>query len=391
MSLSKFTNVKMTAIATVVPEHEINIYDEAQYYGNSVKKIDRMRKMVGFYKRRTIDDNSTAADLGICAARKLIKNYEVDVSTIDALVNVTQTPDYSSPATAFFMHDKLGLSKGTPAFDINEGCPGFVYGMWVVSSLIQSGVCKRVLLICADMPSVGIPIDDRNSAPIFGDAGSAILCEYSKEAVDSYYNIEVQSDGFESIIGPSTGKRFLLSSKNIYDYINRLETIAADPLINEKGNEISFFSGYLDGLSVFDFTMNVVPKNIKELLEWANISKEDIGMLCLHQANKQIVQTISQAVGFEDERAPYSVFETYGNNTMCSVPSVICENLKEKSANEKVQILASGFGNGLSCASCILTLDHIYNGGITNYERPEYYKTMEEFIEYWKNKFRGVK
>mgnify|MGYP001113070185 CR=1 FL=1 len=240
MGLSKFTNVKISAIATVVPEHEINIYDETQYYGNSVKKIDRMRKMVGFHKRRTIDDNSTAADLGICAARRLIQNNQVDITKIDALVNVVQEPDYAKPATAFFIHNKLGMNKNTPAIDVNEGCPGFVYGMWLVSSLIQSRACNRVLLVCSDSPSVAIPLDNRNSAPIFGDAGSAILCEYSEDLINSYYNIEVQSDGFESIITPTSGRRFL-HDNNINQRISFFQEIVEDTLTNQNGQEVSFF------------------------------------------------------------------------------------------------------------------------------------------------------
>ena len=62
MSLFEFKNVKISGISVVIPEKEINIYDEAEYYNNSVKKIDRMRKMVGFYKRRVADDTTTAAD-----------------------------------------------------------------------------------------------------------------------------------------------------------------------------------------------------------------------------------------------------------------------------------------------------------------------------------------
>lgn len=387
MSLSKFTNVKISGISVVVPEKEIDIYDEAQYYDNSIKKIDRMRKMVGFHKRRVVNDNTTAADLGICAARKLIRNLNINTSEIDMILNITQRPDYMQPATAFFIHQKLNLPINAPAIDVNEGCAGFVYGMWLASTMIQSGACKKVLLVCADTPSVGIPIDDRNEAPIFGDAGSAILCEYSDKETISFYNIETLSDGFEAIISPTTGMRFL--QNKFSPDLNALEKLQNDKIVTDKGYEKNIFSGHLNGLAVFDFTINFVPQNINKLLEFANIENKNIHTLCLHQANKQIVQSISKAVNFEEEKAPYSVFEKYGNNTMCSIPSIICENLKDESSKNKIQILASGFGNGLTAASCILTLDHIYNDGISDYEKPEYYKTNEEFITYWKNKLKG--
>lgn len=285
MSLSKFSNVKIAGISVVVPENEINIYDEIQYYDNSIKKVDRMRKMVGFHKRRVVNDNTTSSDLGICAARKLINNYNIDVSSIDALLNVTQKPDYMQPATAFFIHQKLNLAENAPAIDINEGCAGFVYGMWTASSMIQSGACKKVLLICADTPSVGISIEDRNTASIFGDAGSAILCEYSEDEVISYYNIESKSDGFEAIISPTTGMRFLHNKFQLN--LELLKKLEDDKITTAQGNEINIFSTYLNGLAVFDFTINFVPKNINKLMEYAQIDRSEIDALCLHQANKQ--------------------------------------------------------------------------------------------------------
>ena len=94
MAFSQFRRVAVKGISVVLPPKEICIYDEAQYYDNNVKKIDRMRKMVGFWKRRVVDENTTPADLAIDAAKKLIEGTQTDKDTIDALVFVTQSPDY---------------------------------------------------------------------------------------------------------------------------------------------------------------------------------------------------------------------------------------------------------------------------------------------------------
>ena len=388
MTLTKFSHAKIVGISTVVPEKEINIYDEAQYYGNSIKKIDRMRKMVGFHKRRVADNTTTASDLGICAARNLIKEMDLDVSTIDAIVNVVQKPDFDAPASAYFIHQKLGLSQNAPAFDINNGCSGFVYGMWVVSQMIESGANKRILLVCADTPSVGIDIADRNSAPLFGDAGSAILVDYSEEEINSYYNIETLSEGFEAIINPFVGYRFRIDFKDEND-VNLLKEVRNRTYISSSGSEVSYYNGHLDGISVFDFTINFVPQNLSKCIEYAGLKNEDIHTLCLHQANKQIVEGIANAINMPLEKAPYYAFENYGNNTMCSIPTTLCSVLKETTENEKITIAGCGFGNGLTSASCVLTLDKIFNTGVKEYVRPEYYKTREEFINYWDKKIKG--
>ena len=107
MGLSTFKHVKISGISVVVPEKEINIYDEAEYYDNSVKKVDRMRKMVGFWKRRVATKEQTALDYAYNAATNLINEMKIDVSTIDALIYVVQKPDWLGPVNAYFLHHKL--------------------------------------------------------------------------------------------------------------------------------------------------------------------------------------------------------------------------------------------------------------------------------------------
>lgn len=224
MAIKKFKHVRISGLEVVIPEKEINIYDEVQYYDNSTKKIDRMRKMVGFYKRRVADNTTTSADLAYDAATKLIKELKIDKSTIEALVFICQQPDVIAPSTAYFIHDKLGLSDDCIATDINQGCVGWLFGLFMVSQMIESGTYKRVLLLNGDTPSVGIDPANRDAAPIFGDAGTATLLEYSDVEIESAYNIETKSRGFEAIVSPFSGKRFRydFSSDEDFELLNKL-------------------------------------------------------------------------------------------------------------------------------------------------------------------------
>ncbi len=382
MTKSKFNHVKITGISTVVPEREINIYNESQYYDNSIKKIDRMRKIVGFHKRRVVDEGTTASDLCIQAAETLLEEMEIDTKTIDALIFVVQRPDHSAPATAYYIHNKLNLPESCIAFDIRQGCPGWVYGMFVASSMIESKAAKRILLLAGDTPSVGVDQADRNTAPVFGDGGSATLLEYSEKENNSYFNITVKSDGYEAIIKPASGYRLPLKfNEEDKDLLEYIETPA--------GNKNRLVDLHMDGIAVFNFTMNCVPENIEELIQFADISKENISYLMLHQANKQIVQTVSSKVGFDEEKAPYKSFEELGNQSITSIPIAMSFNIKEKLENKNNKILCSGFGNGLAVASCILNIDNIYCSGIRDYKKDINHKTRQEYIDYWKEKIKG--
>lgn len=386
--IAQFKHVKISGILTVVPEKEINIYDEVQYYGNSVKKVDRMRKMVGFYKRRVAENYITAADLGFDAARKLIEKMHLDKNSIDALVFVVQQPDVMAPATAYFLHQKLGLSDDCIATDINQGCVGWVYGLYMVSNMIESGVHKRVLLINADTPSNGIDPANRNLAPIFGDAGTATLLEFNAQEILSTYAINTKSYGYDALVSPFTGAKarvFTLLRDN-YALIEKLKK--QDDFVRSKFNK-TILDGYMDGLAVFDFTINCVPENIKNLLDYLHLTVDDIGALCLHQANKQIVQSVAAAAGFDETdevKVPYSAFENYGNNTMCSIPATLA--LLDKSVN-KEKLLCSSFGNGLVVVSSLLNLCDTVIFAIMDFEEPDYVLTHEEYYEYWMNKLTG--
>lgn len=384
MNLNQFNNVKITAISVVVPEKEINIYDEAQYYNNSVKKIDRMRKMVGFYKRRVADNTTTPADLAYDAALNLIKDNNIDKNTIDALVFIVQQPDVTNPSTAYFIHNKLGLSNNCIATDINQGCVGWLFGLFMVSQMIQSGAFKKVLLLNGDTPSVGIDPSNRNSAPIFGDAGVATLLEHSEIRTKSSYCIETVSCGFEALVDPFSGSRFRLTPSD-EDY-KLLDKLRKEKISMPTGSIVPLMGAYMNGIEVFDFTMNYAPKTIKKILEYNNLDSDDIPYLCLHQANKQIIQTVGTTSGFPLEKVPYAAFETYGNNTMCSIPTTLAMLPKE---TDMSKMCCCAFGNGLISMASILDLSETKINEIKTFNKPSYVLSRDEYIDYWRNKIKG--
>ena len=382
MALTQFKHVKVRGFSTVVPTKEINIYDEAEYYDNNVKKIDRMRKIVGFHTRRVVEEGTTASDLCINAAEILFKEMNIEKNSLDALVYVVQRPDHSAPATAYYIHNKLELPISCIAFDIRQGCPGWVYGMNIAHSMIESGAYKKILLLAGDTPSSGVDPADRNVAPVFGDGGSATLLEYSAEENDAFFNITVHSDGYEAIIKPSSGFRLPLKhnsgDKDILEY-----------LTTTSGNKNRLIDLHMDGITVFNFTMTCVPENIEELIEYAEIDRNRIKYFMSHQANKQIVNTLSSALNFSADKAPTASFEALGNQSITSIPIAMAYNIKDELQQSDNKILCSGFGNGLAVASCLLNLDNIYCSGIRDYENKDKEMTREEYILYWKKKITG--
>lgn len=356
MAKTIFKKVSVKGISACAPQGEIDIYNELEYYKNDKTKVDRLNSLFGFHKRRVCDEKTTASDLSFCAAQKLLSDMNIDRSTIDALVFVTTLPDVIAPATACILHGRLGLSSHCTAFDINQGCAGYVYGLWVASSLIEGGGCKRVLLLVGDNWSRKVNIKDRITAPVFGDGGSATLVEYEENAAPSYYVVGADGRGADAIILPAGGMRMPCSEET------KKETTDA------KGNTRTLENIHMNGAKVFEFTMEVVPANIKETLLLAGKTPDEIDFLVLHQANKQIVENVAFDAGFMDlNKVPYKTIEKYANQTVASIPCAIADQLCDKISSGNNLIMLSGFGIGLAWGSAILQTSKIYCSGIIDY------------------------
>ena len=387
MANATFRNVEIKGIASCVPRNEISIYDEAEYYANNLKKIERMRKMSGFNKRRVLaDKRTTPSDMALFAANKLIEGMNLNAGEIDALIYVAQNPDFVQPATSFYIHKQLNLPESCLAFDITHGCPGWVYGLHNAHCLIQSGAAKKVLLLTADTPSTKIDIEDRQTAPIFGDAASATLLEWTDKETLSYFELGADGSGYDAIITPAGGARFPIEfdrqtsepTPQTKKLLEKIETPSPyKPDLTKK---------YMNGLEVFNFTVAKVPKYIKHLLEYSGFSAENTDRLFLHQANSQIVGTVRDAVDFPAEKCSSQTFEEYGNQTVSSIPVSICHIFSEEASQKENRIVCAGFGIGLAWGICALNLGKIYCEKVFDFDEPQNF-ALEKTAEYWQKKY----
>ena len=384
MTVHKFSHVKISCLSVVVPQKEINIFDEAQYYDNNIRQIERMKKKVGFYKRRVVDTDTCAEDLALASAKNLIEDNNIDKNSIDALIYVYQQMAYPGVVDAYELHHKLDLSSDCIATGVLQGCAGWLYGLYLCSMLIESGAHRKILLLNADTPSKGKDPADRNSAPLFGDGGCATLLEYTEENHDSYYNIATFSYGYDKIITPGRGFRLNYDFKQSADSAFNAPII--EPFISKAGYKTRLTDAQLDGNAVFEFTINQVPAQIKGTMEYLGLKPEDFSQLCLHQANKQIVQSIAEIVQFPLEKTDYKPFSVYGNNTMCSIPTVLsCQHRKNGKFEDK-PYLCCAYGNGLVSVTAVLDLKDSKCGEIKDFQKDNDFKNRAQWIEYWKKK-----
>lgn len=343
MPKSSFHQAAVRAIVTAVPQTERSIDDEIDLFGGNEKQIARLKKTIGLNKRRVVDAQTTAADLCESAARHLMAQSGLAAEEVDALVCVTQTPDHSQPCNAAVLHGRLGLPKACAALDVNLGCSGYVYGLWLAHMMIGSGGCEKVLLLAGDTISRIVHPRDRAVAPLFGDGGSATLVERDPDGSAAWFSLETDGTGCGALIVPAGGFRRPSSAQT--------QTETED----EAGNIRTPEHLFMDGAEVFNFSIQVEPAAVQDIADYAGVELDAIDFFVFHQANRYILTNIAKRLKLDLTKVPMETVERYGNQSSASIPSAICGELAaELTTASPRRLLLSGFGVGLSWGSAIL-------------------------------------
>lgn len=373
MAKSRFSKMKISGFSVVVPDNPRHIDEDLALFDNDQSKLERAKRVIGFGTRYMGEEGCTGSDYCIAAARRLIDALKVDINEIDILICAIQKGDYIQPGPSSIIHQALNLPKSCAVFDINHGCTGFIYGLWMAGGLLEGGTCKKILLLAGEHYSYA---PDQRDSMLFCDAGSATLLEYDPQAKPSYFNIQADGSGLDSLVIPAGGARLPIDHE-ILDLT----------VTNKIGETLNLLEAYMDGLEVFKFTIREVPPNVKELLEFAGMTLEEIDFMASHQANKQIVDQVSVRIGLKPEQYSTETFSTYGNQGPASIPGVMSHLLRDKIKNGRQRIIMSGFGIGTAWGSAVFDLENVYCEEIAR-EKIKPRRSREEEIAHWLEKLK---
>lgn len=342
MRVFSVPNVRIKGVAAAVPATTADNLDCALM---NEKERELFVKTVGIRYRKVAPKNITAADLCEAAAKRLITDLNWLVEDVSILIFITQTPDYIIPNSASLLQHKLGLSKNCIAFDVNLGCSGYVYGLSIISSLLQNQIGGKALLLVGDVSTHIISPNDKSTVPLFSDAGSATALEFSLGGKMTFH-LQTDGAGFDDIIVPDGGFRQPINETSFEDQEYALGVVRNRAQMK------------LDGLKIFNFALREVAPNINALLKEATIDKDSVDYVLLHQANLLMLESVRKKLQLPVERVPYSLHD-FGNTSSASIPVTMVANLRHQLSNQSLRLLLSGFGVGLSWGSCYLDTENI--------------------------------
>jgi 3-oxoacyl-[acyl-carrier-protein] synthase-3 len=330
----------MAGLASAVPASLSTLDDDAKVFGEADAK--RVFKNTGVARRHVTRNGMTAADLAVPPAEALLEKLGWARDSVDALIFVTQSPDYFSPATACVVHARLGLAPSCAALDVNLGCSGWVYGVWLASSLISSGAARRALVLVGDVVSQTLSPRDRSVAPLFGDAGAATALERDDAAAPMEFVVGTDGSGANHLMVPAGGFRLRATDAN------------GTPHEAADGNVRSLQNIHMNGAEVFTFTLKAVPPLIKEVMARAQFTHADTDAYVFHQASSFMLKSLSRSCQIPADKFVMAI-EDYGNTSMVSVPLAMCEKLRGPLAEKPMRLVLAGFGVGWSWGALAFT------------------------------------
>ncbi len=339
-----FHNKAITGLLLVVPSNEKSFVEEMSNFDFPAARSMKLKQVMGYDTHRLVEGEVCVSDLAVCGLEHLFASGQLGREDFDALVVVTQTPDYFIPPTSNVIHGRLGLKHDMLCMDINQGCAGFVIGLLQAFLLLEQEAVRRVVLINADVLSRKVSPKDRNSYPLIGDAASITLVERSPDNRTVRANLKMDGSRREALMIPAGGMRLPSS-------------VETAPMEDAGDNNFRAKDHLrMDGSAVFNFVQVEVPPLIESLLEAAGLTKEEVDFFLCHQPNQFMLQKLADKLGVPHTKVPMNVVGKYGNSSGVTIPAAIALNLTDRLKTEQLQVVLAGFGVGLTWASMLITL-----------------------------------
>jgi len=279
----------------------------------------------GIAQRRIIS-NETLVELAASAAKQALENAKMDVKDLDFILCANVANQYVTPGLSCIVQGELGAK--CPCVDVNSACSGFLFAMDIADAYLKRGSAKNILIICADEISKIVNWDTRDTSVLFGDGSGAIVV--------------TQGENLKSIH---------LATTSAVEPLFCIREIGITPFSNIESAVVAGLS--MNGKDVYKMAVNAAIRDIKTVMEKANVVQKNISFYLLHQANLRILETIREYLDEKDEKFPRNIHK-YGNTSAASIPILLDEMNRNGQLKSGDVLVMCAFGAGFSSGACVL-------------------------------------
>ena len=315
----------ITAVGGYVPDYILN----NQELESMVSTTDEwITTRTGIKERRILKGAGLGTSyMATKAVENLLQSRNIDPNEIDLLICSTTTPDMQFPATANIIAANAGLNKSF-SFDMSAACSGFLFALTTAAQYIETGRCKKVIVVGADKMSSIVNYEDRSTCIIFGDGAGAVLLEKNEEGFGIIDSI-LKSDG------------------NGWCHLHQKAGGSQKPATIETVMAKEHFI-YQEGQTVFKFAVKNMADVSAEIMEKNQLSGDDVDWLVPHQANMRIINATAERMNIPHEKVMLNIHK-YGNTTNGTIP--LCLWNWEKKLKKGDNIILAAFGGGFTWGS----------------------------------------
>jgi 3-oxoacyl-[acyl-carrier-protein] synthase-3 len=287
----------------------------------------------GILQRHIAAPEVATSDLATCAAKLALAQRGLAATDLDVVVVSTVTPDMMFPSTACLVQNNLGAA-GAWGFDLSAACSGFLYGLTTCSSLVASGVARRVMAIGADTMSRIIDYQDRTTCILFGDGAGAMLIEGAEPGEDAGFIDfigEIDGSGGPYLNMPAGGSRRPPTAETVAGRMHYVKQ---------------------EGKQVFKYAVVKMYQLCAALLERNNLTASDIALMIPHQANLRIINATAEKMGLPMDRVMINI-DRYGNTTAATLPLAARDAIAEGRLKKGDLVLFAAVGAGYTAGASL--------------------------------------
>ncbi len=312
-------------IASYLPEAVVTNAELVDRFGFDRAFLDTK---IGVLERHIAGPDEAVSDMAVAAAERLFATAPEAREAIELVVLCTQNPDFKLPTTANIVQNRLGLAQTVAAFDINQGCSGFLFGLAITRSMMMAHGFSTALLLTADGYSKVMDESDRATSPLFGDGAAATLLTADGPGKLGRFTFGSDGGGAEELIVRGGGSR------------------NPDMPVSGPG------ALYMNGRAIMKFMIKRVPADVDRCLELNGMSRADVDYFVFHQASGHMVRGLIKVMELPPEKVPIEIADCA--NTVSSTIPIVLERLGGAAALAGKTTLLCGFGVGLSWSTTIV-------------------------------------
>lgn len=321
-------NAVITGVGGFVPEYVLNNEELSRMVDTNDEWI---MTRIGIKERRILNEEGLGTSyMARKAVKQLLEKTGTSPDEIDCLIMATTTPDLPIPSTSSIVVGRLGM-KNAFCVDINAACSGFLYGMDMAASMIQSGRYKKVVVCGGDKLSSVVDYNDRATCPIFGDGAGAVLVEPSSEDlgwIDSYLRADGKGLPYLCIKGGGSA-----CSPSYFTIDHNMHKI------------------HQEGRTVYKFAVTNMSDSCAIVAERNNLNKDNITWVLPHQANVRIIEAVANRLEISMDKVMLNI-QKYGNTSAGTLPLALWDY--ESQLKKGDNIILTAFGGGFTWGAAYL-------------------------------------